>query len=158
MHLCIVEYSHEFGKQFLKWLLFISVWFHQYNNDFVLKTCTCNHHHVSGLVQERCNSIVNTLVLHHSCTNPLICNSIILMVLGKICSGAQIILYHGWHKIFPSTYIHISMVNAKVVLVLLNANDKWLGLLQLAMFTHHKYIWKYPLHLVMVLLNTIKTS
>ena len=30
-------------------------------------------HHIDGLVQERCNSIANTLELRLSCTNPLIC-------------------------------------------------------------------------------------
>ena len=28
------------------------------------------YHHINGLVQERCNSIVNALELHFSCTNP----------------------------------------------------------------------------------------
>ena len=29
-------------------------------------------HHIDGLVQERCNSIANTLELRFSCTKPLI--------------------------------------------------------------------------------------
>ena len=49
--------------------------------------------HINGLMQERCNSIANTLESSLSCTNPLICNFSLWL---RPCSAIDRKLALGW--------------------------------------------------------------
>ena len=57
-------------------------------------TCWYNHNHIDGLVQERCNSIANTLELHLSCINPSIynCTTAFIWSYHFCCSYNQMLL------------------------------------------------------------------
>ena len=64
-------YCHDKGwvKSYRNKILTIAFWFSWETLHYI------NHYHwgnIDGLVQERCNSIANTLELHLSCTNPSI--------------------------------------------------------------------------------------
>ena len=64
-------------------------------------SCACLHYmilldtgHIDGLMQERCNSIANTLEVHLSCTNPSICRLVNCVAMEKLMSFPAEILSH----------------------------------------------------------------